>query len=97
MRIKLLQTTITRAPAMAECGTTLAFAPSDYQPVGDISGRFNGYYQGHEELIDAEMEDGYSLRDTDQEVALLDPSGKFVTDDANVAVDMQIVRRVVTA
>jgi len=96
-RIKLLETTVTKGYCMGEKGVSHhLLGPDDTPAEGDISRRTSGYYQGYDRIIEAELEEGYTLyRNQAGGVSIADPNGAYVTHDADTALDMGILHYVV--
>lgn len=98
MRITLREITITQGQSIGEIGTTHALRlPDDPVPETNLSVATRGYYQGSECIIDAVLEDGYQICNTiGGGPAIFDAGENYVTDDADAAISMGIIRRVAT-
>lgn len=92
--IKLRQTTITQGRYMGEEGVSLSLMLPD-EKIGNLNGDTRGYYQGNQVAIDAVLEDGYKIAENKLGTAsIYNANDVFVTDDAEQAIEMGIIRRV---
>ncbi|MDD5277871.1 MAG: hypothetical protein PHR16_17580 [Methylovulum sp.] len=93
--IEIKETVISKGQHAGEEGVRLSLILPEDRPAPSLSDVTRGYYEGSEHIELCYLAGGYEIAANQLGTAsIYDDNGNYITDDAEVAVDMGIIRRI---